>query len=425
LELVFAGTSTYYDQVLRRHDHPREKCGGVVAVWQFEDQSMVDQPVICRICGSSDLDEFPAFSRLARVTSDCKPFPAGGRIAVCRNCGAVQKPIDAEWEKAAASIYADYDPYFQSSGVEQAIFDPVLGRPRRRSAVILDRMAAEVSLPETGSVLDVGCGSGALLSAFSEAKPNWRLFGHDLSEINLDKLVKIPRFEKLHTAQLDEIGARFDLVTMMHSLEHFTTPIAGLQAVRECLSDTGQLLIEVPNIAATPFDLLIADHVSHFTLNDLTRVITAAGLGSVVLTDAWVTKELSVVAHRGATTAAPPPPTDPVTVAQHVCAQIAWLNAVIDQVEVLIAKNRTIGLFGTSIAGMWLFGQFGEHIAFFVDEDPSRRGTTLFGRPVLSPEDVAPGETVFIGLPYPVAFAIAKRLTGAPPRFELPPEQAE
>lgn len=377
----------------------------------------------CRVCGGRRLDEFPEFSRLTRVTSDCKPFPAGGRVAVCADCGAIQKPIDADWEKAAAAIYSEYTPYFQSSGVEQAIFDPVQGRPRRRSAVILDRLEARIALPETGAVLDVGCGNGALLSAFSEAKPGWRLFGQDLSEINLGDLVGIPRFEKLYTTPIDRIDDRFDVVTMMHSLEHFVDPAAGLRAIRERLSDDGHLLIEVPNIAATPFDLLVVDHVSHFTLGDLARVVAAAGMGVEVLTDGWVAKELSVVARRGAAVV-PPPPADPAAVARRVRAQIAWLNAVIDRIEALTVGGRKIGLFGTSVAGMWLFGRFDERVAFFVDEDPSRRGTTLFDRPVLSPEDVPPGETVFVGLPFQVASAVARRLNGAPPRFELPPEQA-
>src|SRR5271169_6164144 len=38
--------------------------------------------LVCRVCGAAALEEFPQFARLPRVTSDCRPFPAGGRLAM-------------------------------------------------------------------------------------------------------------------------------------------------------------------------------------------------------------------------------------------------------------------------------------------------------------------------------------------------------
>ena len=163
--------------------------------------------LLCRVCGKAALEEFPQFARLPRVTSDCRPFPAGGRLAICGECAAVQKPVDARWREEAAAIYAAYDVYFQSGGVEQAVFDPGTGAPRRRSAVLVDRLASNRKITETGTVLDVGCGNGALLSAFAEIRPGWRLFGHDLSEINRAALSRIPRFEQL-VYRTDGCGSR-------------------------------------------------------------------------------------------------------------------------------------------------------------------------------------------------------------------------
>src|SRR5262245_63243397 len=96
----------------------------------------------CHVCSGHDLAEVPGYGRLPRVTSDCKPFPAGGQLAVCRQCGAVQKPATARWREEAAAIYRNYDIYFQSGGVEQAVFDPTAGSPRLRSRVLLDHLHA-------------------------------------------------------------------------------------------------------------------------------------------------------------------------------------------------------------------------------------------------------------------------------------------
>jgi len=53
---------------------------------------------------------------------------------------------------------------------------------------------------------------------------------------------------------------------------------------------------------------------------------------------------------------------------------------------------REFGIFGTSVAAMWLFGQLGDAVSFFVDEDTSRQGTELYGKPVFHPKDVRQGE---------------------------------
>jgi len=374
----------------------------------------------CRVCAASRLEEVTDYAHLPRVTSDCKPFPPGGRIAVCSACGAVQKPTDARWQQEAASIYEAYAPYFQSGGIEQSVFDPAKGAPRRRSAVILDRLAQVHALGPTGSVLDVGCGNGVLLSAFAEMKPQWRLFGHELSDLHAPALAKIPGFQQLYTGFLAELPAKFDVIAMMHALEHFPDPLAALQDLRTKLNEGGCLFIEIPNGEATPFDLVIADHVSHFTRRDLARLTERAGLAAAVIADDWVTKELSVVA-RSAGQAVAIPPRPPAEALARVRSQIAWLQGVIDDARQAARKpGARLGVFGTSVAAMWLFGQLADDIAFFVDEDPSRQGTKLLDRPVLTPGEVPAGATVYVLLIPQVARTVATRLARPQIEFVVP-----
>lgn len=365
----------------------------------------------CRVCGADALAEVEGFGALPRVTSDCKPFRSGGSLAVCSGCGAVQKPADDTWRAEAAEIYGAYTPYHSSGGTEQAVFDPVRGTPRSRSAVILDRLARIRPLAETGRVLDVGCGNGALLAAFAGMKPGWDLYGHDLSEINLAQLKPIPGFRGLHTGALADVPGRYDLVTMMHSLEHFEHPAAGLADLKGLVGDGGCLLIEVPNGEATPFDLLVADHASHFTRHDLARLLADGGWGTAALSDDWVTKELSAVAlpESGSAVDLPPAPA-PVAVYARVRAQIGWLNAIVAEAEAAAAEGRPFGLFGTSIAATWLYGQLGDKISFFVDEDPSCQGRSLYGKPIHPPAAVPADGIVYVLLIPGVARAVAERL---------------
>lgn len=69
-----------------------------------------------------------------------------------------------------------------------------------------------------------------------------------------------------------------------------------------------------------------------------------------------------------------------------------------------------MGLFGTSIAGTWLATEAEDAVAFFVDEDMSRRGRPHLGKPVYAPTEAPSGSQVFLGLPPELAAAIRKRL---------------
>ena len=50
----------------------------------------------CLYCGGLQLREVDGFGALRRVTSDGMPFRAGGRLAVCPDCGGVQKLVGPE-----------------------------------------------------------------------------------------------------------------------------------------------------------------------------------------------------------------------------------------------------------------------------------------------------------------------------------------
>ena len=56
----------------------------------------------CHLCGAAGLEEFVAFREFRRITSDCRPWPAGGRLCACQGCGSVQKLVDDAWNREAA-----------------------------------------------------------------------------------------------------------------------------------------------------------------------------------------------------------------------------------------------------------------------------------------------------------------------------------
>lgn len=373
----------------------------------------------CGICGGGTLEEMTDYRVLRRVTSDCRAWPAGGRLGVCRACGAVQKPADAAFLAEIDDIYTTYTIYHQAAGAEQAVFEQASGLPASRSVRLLETFRDRAGLKAAGRMLDVGCGNGATIRAFGQVAPGWTKAGTEFDAKYRAEVESIPNTERLHVGPVDDVPGAFDVITMIHVLEHIVDPIDVLKTLRGKLTIGGLLLIEVPHHPANAFELLIADHRTHFTADSLTRALVAAGYEIVSVAEDWIPKELSVVARPAS--AAPPaaPPGDAAAARQRIAGSLAWLRQTADRLRELGATGP-VGLFGTSIAGTWLAAEAGDAIAFFVDEDPNRAGTTYLGRPVRPPADVPPGSRVFIGLPPAVSSGIATRLARPGVTFLLP-----
>jgi SAM-dependent methyltransferase len=373
----------------------------------------------CGICEAGTLGELAEYRALRRVTSDCRPWPAGGRIGVCRSCGAVQKPSDDAFLAEIDDIYRSYTIYHQAAGAEQAVFEQSSGLPASRSARLLEMFRRHADLKPVGRMLDVGCGNGATIRAFGRVAPDWTKAGTEFDAKYRAEVESIPNTEPLHVGPVETVPGSFDGITMVHVLEHIVDPIEMLKTLRGKLAPGGLLLIEVPHHPANPFELLIADHRTHFTAGSLTRVLAAAGFETVSVAEDWIPKELSAVARAATGIAAVASPGDAATSHERLATSISWLGRTADLLRDLASTGR-IGLFGTSIAGTWLAAEAGDSVAFFVDEDPARAGRVYLGRPVHSPAEVPPGSRVFVGLPPAVAAGICARLARPGVQF-LPP----
>ncbi len=343
------------------------------------------------------------------------PFRSGGRLLICRECGAAQSPADRQWMEEIAEIYAAYRVYHQSGGVEQYVSDPATGTLRRRSQVLLDKLRTVPGLPQSGSVLDVGCGNGSTLQAFS-GRGGWRLYGLEMDTRSLSALREIEGFETLYTRTPAELPCTFDLVTMVHALEHFPEPGRTLRDLREKIAPGGRLFIEAPNAEDNPFDYLVADHRMHFSPATLSRLVEEAGWTVDCLATNWVSKELSLVVRPGRFE-----DRRPQRAAERVAEQVEWLHRLIGAAREASAGSSSFGLFGTSIAATWLGGVLGGGVSFFVDEDANRIGRTHMGRPILSPAQVPPGSVVFLALIPQIAERIAARLCDTGIDLRRPP----
>lgn len=378
----------------------------------------------CIVCQSAGLLKVGGFDVLPRITSDCRAFPAGGELFVCSDCGMVQKQPTANWMREIGEIYSNYASYYQSGGDEQIVFDKIAGRPRCRSDVLMERLAAGGNLPAKGSVLDVGCGNGVTLTSMSAKFPEWKLNGYELGDSTLPRLTKIPHFEILYTKSLATVSRSFDLVTMIHSLEHFPVPKDALNNLTSIVGD-GRLFIEVCNVDQNPFDILVADHLAHFSPVSLSHLLKSTGFEVLDVSTDWVPKEISLMARRSehpGLVGVEPPGSSGEDIFKQVSGYVRWLQEMTAIAHELAKGGKPLGIFGTSIAATWLGSQLENSISFFVDEDKSRVGKTHLGRPIIQPADVPSGSVVYLALAPAIAELISKKLSVLPIDFVFPPK---
>ena len=383
----------------------------------------------CPHCAHPALEGVREFRLLRRVTSDCRPWPAGGRLCVCGHCGIVQKIIVAASPRSPRDVCGLRG--LSPGGRRRAgRVRAVLGRRSARSLRLLGLLRDAVTLPHQGRMLDIGCGNGATLRAFGRIAPAWSLVGTELDDRCRRQVETLPGVEALYTCPPDQVPGSFDAVTMIHVLEHIPAPGPFLAALLPKMAAGGLLVLELPHYAANPFELLIADHCTHFTAATAAGLLQSVGYDVLVTAEDWIPKELSIVARAGQGTRArgkaprlrrgvkgregcQPPATT-------VAGALAWLAATAAAARQLAARGE-IGLLGTSIAAGWLFAELDGAVRFFVDEDPSRVGKTYLDRPVYHPSQVPKGSVVFIPQPAALAAAISRRLARPGVVYHLPP----
>lgn len=202
----------------------------------------------------------------------------------CSGCGFVclwPLPAEEELDTYYAELYRD--DYAEPPVDERYRADLDEARVRVRRLLPLLR-------PET-RVLEVGCGSGAFIdSARPYVAEVWGVEPDAASRDWIERRLGLSVRERVADV-LSEAGS-FDLVILLHVLEHVLDPVGFLQNLGKLLRGEARLVVEVPNVD----DMLVAGyqvpaylrfyyqkaHLYYFSEKTLSTALDKAGLEATI-----------------------------------------------------------------------------------------------------------------------------------------------
>jgi 2-polyprenyl-3-methyl-5-hydroxy-6-metoxy-1,4-benzoquinol methylase len=190
----------------------------------------------------------------------------------CDTCGLISQSPEANQTTDPQFYTQSYRQIYQSS------VDPTLKDlwVQERRALTLVSLLNTLRVDAPQRILDIGASTGLLLNTFREA------FGSDVMGVEPGDAYRahaekqdIPMFASIE-ALIETNPAKFDLISMIHVLEHLPDPLGVLRMIRtELLKQSGILLLEVPNFYA--HDSYELAHLACYTPHTLQQVLRQAG----------------------------------------------------------------------------------------------------------------------------------------------------
>ena len=234
----------------------------------------------CAVCGATE-------ARLWRTATDnLRGGTETFRAVRCVRCGLIRlhpRPSPAEMGRYYASgTYARAEGDLEAGGVGQRLDATFAGQAERVTALYGKT---------PGRLLDVGCGDGRFLAAM--AARGWRTEGVETDSVAAhlarQRSKSVIHETPLEAAQFPDNS--FDMVSLLHVLEHVPDPRATLTEAHRILRPGGALFLAVPNAGSGEaalfggawYALDLPRHFWGFTPSTLSRLAEECGFAAPTL----------------------------------------------------------------------------------------------------------------------------------------------
>ena len=326
---------------------------------------------------------------------------AGYDVAVCVGCGCAfadripeQSVFDEHYSRMSKYEYAH-------QGGEESPFDAA------RFDIIAKYLSEQIENRET-RMLDVGCATGGLLDRLRRLGYA-NVTGLDPSP-GCAKLAKQVYDLSVHTGtafENDLPKRSYDLVIVVGVLEHIRDVSAAVAKLGELVSPAGMIFAEVPDATAfsewpdAPYQEFSIEHVNFFGPSSLENLMKVAGYELIKMdrpprqfTRTTVMPSAAGLFRRAGDQ--PLPISRDAESEQGLRAYIAQSmkeeKRISGKIAELIRARQEIAVWGVGTHTLHLMESTrlaDAHITVFVDVNSKYHGKELFGRPIISPREMA------------------------------------
>ena len=338
--------------------------------------------MFCRLCQTSCPSSLLDFPKPA-IVSTTAILDVSTVVYSCPSCGHIQKPNFPEIEQF-------YDEAYQISlecEDHDQLYGMVNGKPVFRTEYQADLAIEKLAIEPGMAILDYGCGKAATLAKIVAKMPGTQPAVFDISsnyQHHWDSWV--PKEDQATYSLPVKWKNRFDRIMAHFVFEHVTDPIIVLKEISEFLAPSGKIFISVPNVYQNTGDLLVVDHLNHFTEQTLKFFADGAGL---------TLESCSDKDYRGAYVAVfskqdfnkndiITPPSNDITVIVN-----DWSGIRAKVLDNIAAHPKVdVEIYGAGFYGSWIAMLIKDHqnVVQFLDRNTHLQGTTLFGIPINDPD---------------------------------------
>lgn len=227
----------------------------------------------CPLCNAK---EFKTFLQCRDYTVSRETFT----IVQCQSCQF--KFTNPRPEVHELGEYYKSQEYISHSNTSKGLINYLYQTVRKYT--LLKKLQLISKFYKTGTLLDIGCGTGEFLKVCKDAK--WTVLGIEPDEITRKNASEKYDLDVKDEKFIQELEAEsFDIITMWHVLEHVPFLNERIQDIRRLIKPNGLIIIAVPNCNSLDAKIYKEDwaaydlprHLYHFTPNDISTLFKNHG----------------------------------------------------------------------------------------------------------------------------------------------------
>jgi 2-polyprenyl-3-methyl-5-hydroxy-6-metoxy-1,4-benzoquinol methylase len=239
----------------------------------------------CPVCASVQLQQK---LRATDFTVSKEQF----EIWECSNCTLRFTQAVPPIEKIGA--YYKSDEYVSHTNTKKGLVNQLYHVIRKHTLRQKLRLVQRFCSLQTGSILDVGAGTGAFVHTMSKA--GWKATGLEPDATTRQLAFQLQGTELQPIGELFKLPAEtYDAITLWHVLEHVHALHSYLDQLKRLIKPNGKIIVAVPNY--TSYDAAaygsnwaaydVPRHLYHFSPRSMAMLVEAGGATIETIKPMW------------------------------------------------------------------------------------------------------------------------------------------